>query len=443
MSFPRYPKYKESGVEWLGQVPEHWSVKRLKQVFREREERSRKGEELLLSVSAYTGVTPRADVIDEGDHLSRAETLENYKICYKNDLVVNIMLAWNRGLAVTDYDGIVSPAYCVYRIIDDSDPRFLNYLVRSDRQILYFKAFSSGVIDSRLRIYPETFGGLFCACPPLEEQAAIADFLDRETAKIDGLIAEQEQLIKLLKEKRQAVISHAVTKGHNPDAPMKDSGIEWLGKVPAHWTVSPLSYRYSVQLGKMLDSSRITGEHLRPYLRVFDVQWGEINTDDLPTMDFDEEDRRKFALKDGDLLVNEGGSYPGRSALWRGQMEECYYQKALHRVRVIDHERDDARFLLFLMFWAANYGVFSAGGNEATIEHLPAEKLRRHRIPFPAFEEQRAVVEFLEAETAKLDTLQAEAQKAITLLQERRSSLISAAVTGQIDVRGLQQREAA
>jgi type I restriction enzyme S subunit len=213
--------------------------------------------------------------------------------------------------------------------------------------------------------------------------------------------------------------------------------------VPAHWTVSPLSYRYSVQLGKMLDSSRITGEHLRPYLRVFDVQWGEINTDDLPTMDFDEEDRRKFALKDGDLLVNEGGSYPGRSALWRGQMEECYYQKALHRVRVIDHERDDARFLLFLMFWAANYGVFSAGGNEATIEHLPAEKLRRHRIPFPAFEEQRAVVEFLEAETAKLDTLQAEAQKAITLLQERRSSLISAAVTGQIDVRGLQQREAA
>ena len=154
MSLPRYPKYKDSGVEWLGEVPEHWEVKRFKLIFKEREERSLKGEELLLSVSAYTGVSPRSEVIDNGDHLSRAESLEGYKICHIDDLVMNIMLAWNRGLAFTSYDGIVSPAYCVFYVIDGSEPKFLNYLVRSDRYTLYFKAFSAGVIDSRLRIYP-------------------------------------------------------------------------------------------------------------------------------------------------------------------------------------------------------------------------------------------------------------------------------------------------
>jgi len=248
-------------------------------------------------------------------------------------------------------------------------------------------------------------------------------------------VAEQRRLIELLKEKRQAVISHAVTKGLDPDAPMKDSGIEWLGEVPEHWEVVPIGYRYSVQLGKMLDSSKITGKHLRPYLRVFDVQWGEINTDDLPSMDFDEAAREKFRLKLGDLIVNEGGSYPGRSAIWSGAIDECYYQKALHRLRPYRPDADTTAFLYFLMVWAANQGVFVAGGNETTIEHLPAEKLRKYRFPFPPLLEQQEIAAFLEAEAGRFDTLTAEAQRAIALLQERRTALISAAVTGQIDVR--------
>jgi type I restriction enzyme S subunit len=271
--------------------------------------------------------------------------------------------------------------------------------------------------------------------PPLAEQTAIAEFLDRETGKIDGLVTEQRRLMELLKEKRQAVISHAVTKGLNPQAPMKPSGIEWLGDVPESWDVMPVGYRYSIQLGKMLDSSKITGEHLRPYLRVFDVQWGEINTSDLPLMDFDELSREKFLLKSGDLLVNEGGSYPGRSAIWRGGIDECYYQKALHRLRPHSPDADTTTYLYFVMVWAANQGVFVAGGNETTIEHLPAEKLRKYRFPSPPISEQLEIAKFLETELAKFDTLTAEAQRTIDLLQERRTALISAAVTGQIDVR--------
>jgi len=271
--------------------------------------------------------------------------------------------------------------------------------------------------------------------PPLAEQTAIAAFLDQEAGKIDALVAEQRRLMELLKEKRQAVISHAVTQGLNPKAKLKPSGIEWLGEVPEHWSLVPVSYRYSVQLGKMLDSTKITGEHLRPYLRVFDVQWGEINTEELPQMDFDEDARSKFRLVPGDLLVNEGGSYPGRSAIWIGRLEECYYQKALHRMRAHRPEDDSTRYLYYLMSWAANQGVFVAGGNETTIEHLPAEKLRRYRFAFPPIAEQLAIADFLEAELGKFDTLTAEAQRAIDLLQERRTALISAAVTGQIDVR--------
>ena len=207
MSFPSYPGYKHSGVELLGEFPDHWALKRFKNVFVERAERSTDGSEELLSVSAYFGIKPRSETLDEGDHLSRAESLEGYKVCQAGDLVINIMLAWNRGLGFSWQRGIVSPAYCVFYVTDGSVPEFLDYLVRSDECIRYFKTHSAGIMDSRLRLYPESFGRLFTAIPPACEQTQIARFLDHETARIDALIEEQQRLIELLKEKRQAVIT--------------------------------------------------------------------------------------------------------------------------------------------------------------------------------------------------------------------------------------------
>ena len=185
----------------------------------------------------------------------------------------------------------------------------------------------------------------------------------------------------------------------------------------------------------MLDTSKILGKHLRPYLRVFDVQWGEINVSGLPEMDFDESARQKFRLAVGDILVNEGGSYPGRAAIWRGELEECYYQKALHRLRLTNPETDSSDFFYFVLHWAANQGVFIAGGNETTIEHLPAERLRRYRFAFPPKNEQKQIAMFLSVEIGRLEALKVESERAIGLLRERRSALIAAAVTGQIDVR--------
>jgi type I restriction enzyme, S subunit len=442
MSFPRYEKYKESGVEWLGDVPQHWGIQPCRAVVSDVNERNEGAVcQDYLSLMANIGVIPYEEKGDVGN--KKPEDLTKCKIVRRGDIVINSMNYGIGSYGMSSYNGVCSPVYIVLRVHDDVVlPRFALRIFENSLFQKYAAAFGNGILEHRAAINWDDLKGIGIGLPSKDEQLSILQFLDRETAKIDALVEEQRRLIELLKEKRQAVISHAVTKGLNPDTPMKDSGIEWLGQVPEHWSVTAVSYRYSVQLGKMLDSTKITGEHLRPYLRVFDVQWGEINTDDLPQMDFDEDARTKFRLITGDLLVNEGGSYPGRSAIWPSKIAECYYQKALHRVRPRCPETDTTLFLFYLMYWAANQGVFIAGGNETTIEHLPAEKLRRYRFAFPSMTEQLEIAALLDSEVMRFDVLTNEAQHAIDLLQERRAALVSAAVTGKIDVRGTVKEEA-
>lgn len=446
MSLPRYERYKESGVEWLGEVPEHWDVKRFKRIFQEREARSVHGTELLLSVSAYTGVSPRSEMIDDGEHLSRAETLEGYKLCFKDDLVMNIMLAWNRGLAFTEYDGIVSPAYCVFFVIDGSKPKFLNYLVRSDEYTLYFKAFSSGVIDSRLRIYPDTFGRLFCSVPPLPEQHAIADFLDRETAKIDALIAEQQRLIGLLAEKRQATISHAVTKGLNPDAPMKDSGVEWLGDVPGHWKVGKCGFYLTILSGFAFPSAGFTeDENATKLLRGINVGVSRLKWDEtIYWRRLEDDGLDVYEMRTGDLVI--GMDRP----LISGGVRVAKVKEAdlpcllLQRVASLTTGSQlNSDYLLHLLSSEMFVAHFTPDTTGVSVPHISPDQICNFVIPIPPKPEQQNIVKHVAGELTKLDTLTAEAQRAIALLQERRTALISAAVTGKIDVRSLTEREAA
>jgi type I restriction enzyme S subunit len=268
---------------------------------------------------------------------------------------------------------------------------------------------------------------------PAHEQRAITAFLDRETARIDALVARKERLIELLQEQRTALITRAVTKGLDPTVPMKDSGVEWLGEIPAHWEVAPVYARYEVALGKMLDAKRVTGEFSGLYLRNVDVQWDRVNTEGLPEMDFAPWERDRYLVRPGDLLVCEGGEV-GRTAIWRGEIEECFYQKALHRVRP-RAERDAPRFFFYLMYMVAKRGVFAGAGNQNTIDHLTAIQLKHYRFPFASEPEQRAIATFLDHETARIDALVAKVHDALERLKELRTAIISAAVTGKIDVR--------
>lgn len=280
----------------------------------------------------------------------------------------------------------------------------------------------------------EELGQCCIPWPSTSEQERIAQFLDSETAKIDALTEKKERLITLLEEKRATLINRAVTKGLDPSAPMKDSGIPWLGAIPAYWTLAPIGSRYSVQLGKMLDASQITGEHLAPYLRNVDVQWDRINADELPEMDFPPEGRDRYRVVQGDLLVCEGGEV-GRCATWDSPTSECYYQKALHRLRPLT-ESEHPRFLYYCLRAAATAGLFVAESNPNTIDHLTAEKLKKHRFPFPSGDEQRKLIVELDRETGGIDTVIFKIREQIAKLQEYRTALISSAVTGKIDVRG-------
>ena len=232
---------KDSGNKWIGKIPETWGVERIKTIFSERSELSEDGSETLLSVSEYYGVANRAEKVEDGEYVSRAESLVGYKKCYKGDLVSNIMLAWKGSMGVTELDGIVSPAYCVYKPSKSVYPRYYHYLFRTSLYTSIFRLYSKGIIDSRLRLYSPYFFDIKAIIPSLAEQQRIAEFLDRKCAEVDEMIALQEQIIEELKAYKQSVITEAVTKGLNPAAPMRDSGIEWIGSIPEHWEVKLLS----------------------------------------------------------------------------------------------------------------------------------------------------------------------------------------------------------
>jgi type I restriction enzyme S subunit len=207
----------------------------------------------------------------------------------------------------------------------------------------------------------------------------------------------------------------------------KATGADWLDDVPIHWDVAPVYARYEVALGKMLDAKQQTGLYSAPYLRNVDVQWDHVHTNALPEMDFPLSDRPRYRLRPGDLLVCEGGEI-GRTAIWRGELAECFYQKAIHRLRPRSPD-DDQRYFFYLMYALAMRGVFVAGGNSNTIDHLTAVQLRRYRFPFPPRDEQQSIVAFLDRETAKIDALVAKKERLIEFLDDKRAALIGQAVT--------------
>lgn len=424
--YKAYPEYKDSGVEWLDEIPRGWSILRGKYVFYELKERSTTGAETLLSVSEYFGVKPRSENILEGEHLTRAESLEGYKKCYKNDLVMNIMLAWKRGLGVSKFEGIVSPAYSVFRFKENAYPYYMHNLFRTDLYTGHFKTRSTGVIDSRLRLYPESFFDTDVLLPTYQEQQKIANFLDHETAKIDILIEKQQRLIELLTEKRQAVISHAVTKGLNPDVPMKNSGVEWLGEVPEHWEVERFKTIFKIR-------KRIAGELGHDVLsitqkgiKIKDTESGEGQL----SMDYS-----KYQL------VYKGDYAMNHMDLLTGFVDISKYDGVTspdYRVFTLEEKNSlPEYFLAFLQMGYINKLFFPFGQGAAHMGRwrLPTEAFREFLAPVPPKNEQKAIADFIFNSLEQMDILEKKSRKAIKLMQERRTALISAAVTGKIDVR--------
>jgi len=438
-----YPAYRDSGVEWLGEVPGHWEVKRLRSTISD----CRNGvwgddpdginDVICVRVADFDRVTFRVDISDPTLRSIEPGVAEAH--CVRPG---DLLLEKSGGGELQPVGAVVMFDHSVRAVCSNfiarvtatggNRARFLTYL----HAALYAQRINTRHIKQSTGIQNLNSSSYFSeavALPPEPEQQTIATFLDHATARIDTLIAKKQRLIELLQEKRTALITRAVTKGLDPNVAMKDSGVEWLGEVPGHWDLAPVYSRYVVALGKMLDAKRITGEFFGPYLRNVDVQWDVVNVDDLPEMDFAPWERDRYLLHRGDLLVCEGGEV-GRTAIWRGELDECFYQKAIHRVRPRS-DSEDPRYFFFLMYALAKRGVFTAGGNPNTIDHLTAVQLRHYRMPFPPRAEQHAIATHLDHQTARIDALIATVRAAIDRLRELRAALISAAVTGKIDVR--------
>lgn len=315
----------------------------------------------------------------------------------------------------------------------ETDPRFLYWCLASPEAAQQWSVLASGV--TRVGLRQADIGKLEVPSPPFDIQRKIAAFLDRETAQIDDLIGKQDQLIELLAEKRQAIIAHAVTKGLDPAAPTRPSGIPWLGDVNASWPLRPLKAAGYINLGKMIQPGpKLKTDFEAPYLRAANVQPnGALVLDDVKNMWFNDSELQSLDVRSGDLVVVEGGIGGfGRAAYVDRDLPGFGYQNSINRIR--PSKWADGRFLTYLLLTARHAGYMHAYCTGVSMPHLTAEKLAAISVPLPDRATQTKISDHIDARLAKLNALSDNASAVISVLHERRSALISAAVTGKLEV---------
>ncbi|HXO40504.1 MAG TPA: hypothetical protein VN999_03580 [Thermoanaerobaculia bacterium] len=275
------------------------------------------------------------------------------------------------------------------------------------------------------------------ALPPFEEQRAISLFLGRETTKINALVKKETQLIELLQEQRSAYITQAITKGLDPHAAMTNSGAQWLGVIPAHWEVKPLKAVSDLQTGLTLGKPYEGSLTSRPYLRVANVQDGYLALEDIAEVELPSKDVTRYELRAGDVLMTEGGDFDklGRGYIWEGPIAGCLHQNHIFAVRP---RQDLLRSYFLAHVMSSGYGraYFTATSKQSTnLASTNSTKVRNLPVPIPSPTEQDRILLSISHGTERIDALIAKIRQAIDRLKELRTALISAAVTGKIDVR--------
>jgi type I restriction enzyme S subunit len=428
MSFPRYPEYEDSCVEWLGDLPKHWRLIRFKYVF---DEKAVVAGNTLLPGSLSFGrvIFKDAEFLHEPTKAAYQEVLSGEFLI--NPINLNYDLKSLRT-ALSEINTCVSPAYIVLRLKIPADKNFLKYQLHVF-DLFHMKTLGAGV---RQTITFGDIGSCYGCLPDFSEQTQIAAFLDYETAKMDALIAQQEKLIEVLKEKRQAVISHAVTKGLDPTAKMKDSGVEWLGEVPEHWSVIPLKFIADVQTGVAKGKDYAEKETVKaPYLRVANVQDGYLDLEDVAFIEIAAKDLNRYLLRYGDVLMNEGGDFDklGRGCIWKSEIEMCIHQNHVFAVR--PHGVSSEWLNTITGSDYAQFYFMSRSKQSTNLASISSSNLMELPIVLPPLNEQLQVMSHINKTITEIDGLLMESKKSSVLLTERRSALISAAVTGQIDVK--------
>lgn len=400
--------------------PKSWDVTRFKGLFDRLDQRNSDLSYEMLSLRSTGEVVARAEMggRQEPDEIN----LPKYLVAEIDDLVVNPMWLIGGGIGVSRRAGAVSPDYRVFRSRGALLPRFIHYLLRSQPYLDQYLLYTRAQTTFDRRVQQPDLDNLPMPVPPLEEQRTIADYLDRETARIDTLIGEQQRLIEMLRERRRDLVRVAVLGSANPFSPPPEAPFTAIG------------HHFSVTLGKMLDAGKaVRGEdRMLPYIRAGNIQDAGLKLDDVKEMPYSEAEAANLNLLKGDLLVVEGGAV-GTNVLLREDMPEWSFQKTVNRLRPL-HNWSSA-WLGYVLRTYRDIGVIDIVCNRSTIPHLTAEKLRAMRVPSVDPQEQVRVAATLDRQTAEIDVLIVETERFIELSRERRAALITAAVTGQIDLR--------
>lgn len=437
----KYDSYKDSNIEWIGEIPNHWDAVKIKYLSKEPDSLFIDGDWIESKVIVDEGIryitTGNIKVgyySEQGSGFISEETFEelNCTEVFEGDLVISrLNNPIGRACIIPNLNSriVTSVDNVIFRPDSNVNKFFLLHLFSSKEYFEITELISRGA--TMQRISRGLYGNIKIPLPPLKEQNTIANFLNKKTTQIDHLIAKKEQFINLLQEERTAVINQAVTKGLDPKVKMKDSGIEWLGEIPEHWEVKKLKYFANVVLGKMLTNEDKGGYLLKPYLRAKNIEWINPNIEDVKEMWFSENEVIQFRIKENDLLVSEGGEV-GRTCIWRNQLVECYIQNSVHKVTILEGEPN---YFLNQIVLFGKYGHFDAIVNKISIAHLTKEKLKDVAFIVPSIDEQSEISKFITNKTLEIDSIIFKSNEEIELLKEYKTALISEVVTGKMDVR--------
>lgn len=431
MKYKKYPSYKDSGVEWLDEIPTEWVVSRNKIAFQF--VKSLVGKESnnyqLLSLT-LNGIIPRD--IESGKGKFPAE-FDTYQKVEKDDLIFCLfdIDETPRTIGISNYDGMITGAYNVVRCTLLANPKFIYYYYLSIDEYKGLKPFYTGL---RKVVRTETFMNIQLALPSIKEQQQIANFLDKATAKIDTLIEKQTKQIELLKEKRQAVISHAVTKGINLNVPMKDSAVEWLGEIPEHWDLPKIKYFALTDSGGTPTSTNREEYYdngIYPWIRTTDLNNSELFSTPIKITQKAIKDTACNLIKSGSILI---GMYGGAGTI--GKHSLLRFTATINQAicSITPNKNVIPEYLHYFIQFYRPYWMIGAMGTRKD-PNIGQDTINNRKVSIPPYAEQKLIINYLDEKTSKIDTLIEKSNKSIELLKEKRTALISAAVTGKIDVR--------
>ena len=441
------PDYKDSGLEWLGVVPDHWSLKKIKYLFWERKENNKPIQsENLISLTIEKGVIPHSEKTGGGN--KPKEDLTKYKLVYPGDLVINSMNVIAGAVGISQYFGVVSPVY--YMLIPQdkqSCPYYFHHMFRTEsfqkslyglgNGILIKENEETGKLNTiRMRIPMDKLGDQVLPVPPPEEQKLISRYLDKKTEQIDSLIEKIQKKIELLKEQRTSLINQCVTKGLDPNVEMKDSGVEWIGEIPSHWNLRKLTrFCDRVRNGYVGPTRDIMFETGITYLQ-------GIHTDKTGTITFTpngpfyvspdwSEKHKETILRTDDIVVVQTGTIGNL-----GYVTEEFDGSNCHAMIIVSTDKTICygRYLMysFLSSYVQNFLQSIKTGE--ILHHINTKKLRLLNVLLPPLDQQREIVGHLDRETYLIDRLLEKEGQRIGLLKEYRQSLISSVVTGKVRV---------